>query len=87
LTDSSKRKSAGRGCPSPVGQCRGDKVTGREFAQFAIADGLDQRHGHLLESGNGLLGAVFLDKSQHGVQDDDGNDRNGIFRITQGGCS
>jgi hypothetical protein len=61
----------------------GDELAGGKLAQFSIPDGPDLWHGHLLERGDGLPGAVLLNESQHGVQDDDGQDGDRIFGLAQ----
>ena len=51
--------------------------------EFAVADHLGRRRRKLLERGQGALGAVFLDKAQDRIEDDDPDDGDGVEPFLQ----
>ncbi len=64
-------------------QVAGHQLGGRHGAVLPAADHLGHRAGKLFQCGQGLLGAVFLDEPQHGVDDDDGDDGQGVDPFLQ----
>ena len=61
----------------------GHQLPRGEFLQFAVAADAHARAGQLLEGGHGLLGAVFLDETQHAEQHDDGQNGDGLGDVAE----
>ncbi len=56
----------------------GDELAGRDEEGRTAADGLGAGRGQAPQSGQALLGPVFLDQAEDGVEDDDGQDGHGV---------
>ena len=63
----------------------GHKDAGGNFGQFAVTHHPNNGYGHPLERSDGSFGAIFLNKTENGKQDDNGKDGDRVFCITDGG--